>query len=45
MCANHYIEALEHSAHITCTATDNNSFLMVQMPYAKKGLDKTVIYS
>lgn len=38
-CAEHYIEALEHSAHITSFVTGDDHPIIVQMPFAKKVVD------
>ena len=43
-CAEHYIEALEYSAHITSFVVGDDHPIFVQMPYARKGLDKSPIY-
>lgn len=41
-CVKHYIEALEHSAHIDSFVVGEEHPIIVQMPFAKKGLDKVI---
>jgi hypothetical protein len=36
MCSNHYIEALEHSSHLTSLITGDDHPIKVNMPLARK---------
>jgi hypothetical protein len=39
MCLDHYVEALEHSAHIVSLSRGYNETIIVDMPEPKKVLD------
>jgi len=43
MCASHYIEALEHSAHLVSLVTGDDHPILVGMPIPRKGLDNSPI--
>jgi len=43
-CTEHYIEALEHSAHLTSFVTGDDHPIKVGMPTPKKAVDKPPVF-
>ena len=44
LCPDHYIEALEHSGHLSSLVTGNDHPIRVSLPVPKKVLDKGPVF-